>query len=84
MRFLVVSQNSVYSHHITSLLHEDGHITDIQDQSLSPLTGLSSYLNDYPVTAVILDFQETSPDIACRLYAEWNIYVGRGQVLWRW
>lgn len=78
MRFLVVSQNSVYSHHITSLLHEDGHITDIQDQSLSPLTGLSSYLNDYPVTAVILDFQETSPDIACRLYAEWEYICGSG------
>ncbi|HIE9358968.1 TPA: winged helix-turn-helix domain-containing protein [Klebsiella quasipneumoniae subsp. similipneumoniae] len=76
MRFLIVSENSVYSHHIASLLHEDGHVTDIQEQCLLPITGIGAYLKDYPVSAVILDFQNTSPDLACRIYAEWELLCG--------
>ncbi|EHT05241.1 hypothetical protein HMPREF9694_05566 [Klebsiella michiganensis] len=76
MRFLIVSENSVYSHHIASLLHEDGHVTDIQAQCLLPITGIGAYLKDYPVSAVILDFRNISVDMACRLYVEWEWLCG--------
>lgn len=72
MRFLIVSENAIYSHHIASLLHEDGHIADIQDLCLIPVNGIGAYLKDYPVSGVILDLRTVPETYACRLYVEWK------------
>ncbi|EHT05231.1 hypothetical protein HMPREF9694_05556 [Klebsiella michiganensis] len=72
MRFLIVSENSLYSHHIASLFREDGHFADIHEQCLMPVLGISAYLKDYPVSGLILDLRSVSLETACRLYVEWK------------
>ena len=76
MRFLIVSENAIYSHHIASLLHEDGHVADIQDQCLLPAPGIGAYIKDYPISGVILDLRTESEEPAYRLYVEWKKICG--------
>ncbi|WP_163363258.1 winged helix-turn-helix domain-containing protein [Enterobacter cloacae] len=76
MRFLIVSESAIYSHHIASLLHEDGHVVDIQGQCLTPAPGIGAYLKDYPVSGVVLDLRAEFEESACRLYVEWKKICG--------
>ncbi|HED1793704.1 TPA: response regulator transcription factor [Citrobacter amalonaticus] len=76
MRFLIVSENVIYSHHIASLLHDDGHVADIHEQCLMPAPGIGAYLKDYPVSGVILDLRTESEEPAYRLYVEWRKLCG--------
>lgn len=76
MRFLIVSESATYSHHIASLIHEDGHVADIHEQCLMPAPGIGAYLKDYPVSGVILDLRSESEEPAYRLYVEWKKICG--------
>ncbi len=61
MRYLIVTQDPVYGHHLSTLLQADGNVVDCLTGGLAPGPLNRQYLRDYAVEGVVLDLSTQSP-----------------------
>lgn len=55
MRYLVVSADPVYAHHLAAWQREAGRVADIREDDTRPPVAPGCYLRDYGVDALVLD-----------------------------
>ncbi|HBR1557924.1 TPA: winged helix-turn-helix domain-containing protein [Klebsiella quasipneumoniae subsp. quasipneumoniae] len=60
MRYLLISNDSLYSHNLVCTLNENGSITDILKDAFIPTPLVSLFIRDYNIDAIILDLSTFS------------------------
>lgn len=76
MRYLIVTTDRVYAHHLASLMRGCGDVADCRAQDMSPFTGAGCYLRDYGVDAVVLDLSDAGMVLAGNRLRAWRRAAG--------
>lgn len=79
MRYLIVSSDRVYAHHLSALMRGAGQVADIRQDGLIPPPLFARYVQDYALDALVLDLSGLSRTRGGALVRCWH-HAGRGQV----
>lgn len=76
MRYLIVTTDRVFAHHLASLMRAGGDVADCPGGGLMPFPGAGRYLRDYAVDAVVLDLSGSGQVVAAARLRAWRRAAG--------
>ncbi|PIJ48611.1 hypothetical protein BL250_15490 [Erwinia sp. OLTSP20] len=77
MRYLIVSTDQVYAHHVAVQLRSAGRVADVHKDGLLPPPVLRRYLEDYGVDALVLDVSDTGRLAGAGVVRGWRRACGQ-------
>lgn len=72
MRYLIVSPDRIYAHHLATLMRADGQVVDIHPGGRSVPVLFHQYIQDYSVDAMVLDLSGMSRTRGCSQIRLWR------------